>query len=632
MGLRKIIGFSNLRILLIAIFIVIQIMNGQKAWGDNLASTAAEPKNHEELPPNTLVITSQELESGVYGYDLFDVLAVLKIKTGITVKSSSDVGAEDWLLIRGLPRDSSRNVLVIVDGMPLNDAFSEANEFEHIPPVDLIEKIVVYKPPMPVRFGGYTAAIEIFTKGKPEENETEISGAVGGYKSGFLSLTSQGGYKNFYYRSSIDYLRTDNLTGVRRTPPNEQIVYGDRSYWKIRPAVKLMYDFSENSQVSLYAQYVESKKMFSDEIFRDEEEKRQRRLSNFILNYAWKLGEDSGFLFSVFRSDESYKLNLMMHPSVRDQKRYKQGVRLNLSFDLSARHRISFGGSFTDLYTQEKKGTSLSLTDANFFDLYLEDKISILDNANLILGLRVDDHSEEQTGWNPYISIVYGPFDTTSIFGIWGKSTRWPSLSEFDSRNPEIGLEGEAWETFELGMAQRIGKKIAAKVSFFHLELERESKFFMDFTHYPPSFYQRNEPDKLRSFGIEAEMNVFFTKDLKGYFSYTFNDVQRRPGGDPVDFGGPQNLANVGLVYARGKRSLSLMARYGSKTQGIQRMMGHPTELNDWLILDLAGKMQIIKNLSLFFRTSNVLDTSYETFDGRPMFGRTIVGGINVIL
>lgn len=157
----------------------------------------------------------------------------------------------------------------------------------------------------------------------------------------------------------------------------------------------------------------------------------------------------------------------MMHPSVRDQKRYKQGVRLNSSFELSAGQRISLGGSFTDLYSREKKGTPLSLSDVNFFHLYLEDKISVLDNANFILGLRVDDHSEEQTYWNPYISVVYNPSDLTSIFGIWGKSNRWPSLSELNRRNPEIGLEAEALETFELGVAQRIGKKNSGQGFFF---------------------------------------------------------------------------------------------------------------------------------------------------------------------
>ncbi len=585
----------------------------------------------EELtPPNVLIITARELKEGAYGYDFFDILAALRIKTGITVKSSSDVGAEDWLLIRGLPRDSSRNILVLIDGLPLNDALSESNEFEHIPLFDLIEKIIVYKPPIPVRFGGYTAAIEILTKGRPEEYKTEISGALGEYKSGFSSILTEGLYKIFFYRINLDYIRTDNLTGVRRTPPKNNIVYGDRSYWKIRSAAKLMYNFAAASQLSFYTQYVENDKFFSDEIFRGEKERRDRRLINFNLNYQWNPWKESNLLLSLFRADESYKLNLMMHPSVRDQDRYKQGIRLRWDFALPAKQRVSIGGDVTNLHTEEKLGTLLSLTDASFYSLYVEDQITPLENINLNLGLRLDNHSEAKLHWNPYISVVFKPFGSTFFFGIWGKSTRWPSLSEFDEKNPQIGLEGEELETFEFGVNQGIGKNIFAKLSVFRLELEKESKFFMDVTRYPPLMYQRNELDKVRSNGIEAEIDFSITENLRGFLDYTFNKVEKTPGGESIDYGGPQNLANIGMIYVKGRGNLNITARYGSKAKGVQRMMGSPTQLSDWLIIDLVTNLETTKNLDLFIRVSNLFDRQYETFDGRPMFGRTVIGGLSV--
>jgi len=232
------------------------------------AALAQEIAPEMTLSPNVVVITAHELEQGLYGYDLFDVLAALRAKTGITVKSSSDRGAEDWLLIRGLPRDSARNVLVLVDGRPLNDAFSEANEFEHLPPIGLIEKIVVYKPPMPPRFGGYSAAVEVLTKRRQEERETQLSGAFGELTSGFATFEAQGPIKGgLSYNLALDYFRTDNLTGERRTPPKQNEVYGDRSYWKVSPVVKLNYDYGPVHSLSFYAQYLTSEKFFSNEIF-----------------------------------------------------------------------------------------------------------------------------------------------------------------------------------------------------------------------------------------------------------------------------------------------------------------------------------------------------------------------------
>lgn len=570
------------------------------------------------------------MSSGIYGYDLFDVLAAIRVKTGITVKSSSDVGAEDWLLIRGLPRDSSRNVLVLVDGMPLNDALSESNEFEHLPPIDFIEKIIVYKPPLPARFGGYTAAVEIFTKGGSEDSSAEISGALGEYKSGFLSLGTEGPFQKFSYRLSLDYLKTDNLTGVRRTPPADHIVYGDRSYWKIRSALKLMYDVTPASQLSLYSQYLESEKFFSDEIFRGDRERRKRRLLNFNLNYMWKPWEESDLSLTLFRIDESYQLNLMMHPGVRDQDRFKQGVRFNWAFALPGKQSLSLGGHMTDLHTEERLGTPLSLTDAAFYSLYVEDTIQAWENLHLTLGLRLDDHSEAKSHWKPSFSAVYRPFGSTTLYGLWGKSVRWPALSELDARNPQVGLEGEDLETSELGITQEIGSRVSTRLSVFLLKLKKESKFFMDFTQFPPSFFQRNEPGGVDSLGVEAEVNISIDRNLRGFINYTYNRVEEKPEGNVIDFAGPQSLGNIGLIYAGKKGHLTLIGRYGGKAKGVQRMMGSPTELSEWFALDLAGKIKISKDFSFLLRAANILNTQFETFDGRPMFGRMVVSGITI--
>lgn len=88
------------------------------------------------LPPNAIEFTRSEIQSGQYGQDLFQILSLVSTRAGITFKSSSDVGAEDWLLIRGFPRDSSRNVLVLFDGRPINTATSDAVEISDVP-IDL---------------------------------------------------------------------------------------------------------------------------------------------------------------------------------------------------------------------------------------------------------------------------------------------------------------------------------------------------------------------------------------------------------------------------------------------------------------------------------------------------------------
>lgn len=582
---------------------------------------------------NTIVITADELRSGVYGYDLFDVISSLRNKTGITIKSSSDIGAEDWILVRGLPRDSGRNLLVLIDGMPLNDGLSGSNEFAHIPPIEMIEKIVVHKQPFSARFGGAAAVIEIITRSSIQQQRTEIAGAYGEYKSGFGSVFSEGKSGSFSYSGIIDYLRTANLSGVTRTPPRQTLVYGNRNYWLVRPTAKLIYSPTESSQLALYGQYIDSYKYYSDIIYRGEREFRDRSLFNLNLVYRTKIFENSQLTANIFRSSESYKFNLQQHPSIRDQRRNVQGGRFDLSLQQFGNHQISIGGSITNSFAEELKGTPLNLKNVTFFGLYAEDRFIPLDRLNITFGVRIDGHSQTPAFLNPNVGVSFSPSEGTTLFALWGKSTRWPSLDEFSSRNAQLGLQAEQMQSGEIGIEQTILPSfLTVKVSAFQIRLRNESKFFMNLRSNPPQFYYRSASDDISSRGIETQLSLRLDKNLNSFVNYTYNKVERLPGGNPVDFGGPKNLANIGLTYTGSTFSSTLTVEYGGEVIGVQADGAGPSTLDDWLIVNLGVNVTLTQSVSLFLRGSNLLDRIYETFDGRPMFGRVLVSGIAVNL
>jgi outer membrane receptor for ferrienterochelin and colicin len=586
----------------------------------------------EELAGSTITITARELAEGLYEYDLFGVLAALRTKAGITVKSSSDVGAEDWLLVRGLPRDSARNLLVLVDGMPLNDAYSEANEFEHLPPIDLIDRIVVHRPPLPARLGGYSAVVEVITKGEPRRAWTEVSAAGGDYSSGSAAAVTEGHAAGFAWRGAVETLVTDNLTGQRRTPPYASVVYGDRSYRKIHAAAQGLFRAGDASRFRASAHFLDSEKFFSDTIFRGEQESRDRRLAHLNLGYLWQPGDRSRLSLSLFRADESYQLNLMMHPDVQDQDRVKQGLRLTWDRELPRKHRLSAGGEFTDLHVVERLGTPLALEGARFYALFVEDRFTPNDRWIVVVGMRRDGHAEASSHWSPSLSVAFAPAAANTLHVAWGRSVRWPSLSEISEADPANGLEAEEQEALELGFRQSFAKdRAAARLTIFRIDLDGESAFFLDMSAVPPVGYQRNEPDTVRSEGIEMETEVTFNSAWRGFFNYTYNRLERRPGDTPVSFSGPRHLANLGVTWTKRRWGLDLTARYGSEAEGVQRTMGAPTDLDPWLLLDVAGHYRLWTHLDLFARASNLLDEDHETFEGRPMFGRVVFGGVRAL-
>src|SRR5687767_12054436 len=56
-----------------------------------------------------VVIDGDELRS--YGSSFYEIEEPLALRAGIGFHATGDTASEDWLLVRGLPRDSSRNVL-----------------------------------------------------------------------------------------------------------------------------------------------------------------------------------------------------------------------------------------------------------------------------------------------------------------------------------------------------------------------------------------------------------------------------------------------------------------------------------------------------------------------------------------
>jgi outer membrane receptor protein involved in Fe transport len=151
-------------------------------------------------------------------------------------------------------------------------------------------------------------------------------------------------------------------------------------------------------------------------------------------------------------------------------------------------------------------------------------------------------------------------------------------------------------------------------------------------TQNPPLVFWKNADDEVRSDGVEVAINGTPMERIQGFVNYTYNRVERWPAQTSVNYGGPQHLANVGVTYLSTSASANIVVRYGGKVKGIQAEGGKPTELDRWIIVDLGGSRQVVTGLDAFLRVSNLFDTTYETFDGRPMFGRAVVGGLTVRL
>ncbi|KAF0189368.1 MAG: iron complex outermembrane recepter [Desulfobulbaceae bacterium] len=169
-------------------------------------SAGDDKGNPEGVALNEVVVTAEKIEEYVKNHpqdikvvqrqeiverNLSSMEEILKTMPGVEVYSSSGIGSR--ISIRGSGRSSG--VLVLLNGRPLNSNQYGSQDLSSIP-VDLIESVSLFKPPVPVWLGpgGSDGAINIVTRSQEMKKDTQkissnakVGGGSYGLAEGSLS-------------------------------------------------------------------------------------------------------------------------------------------------------------------------------------------------------------------------------------------------------------------------------------------------------------------------------------------------------------------------------------------------------------------------------------------------------------
>ncbi|MCX7726782.1 MAG: TonB-dependent receptor plug domain-containing protein [Chitinispirillaceae bacterium] len=136
---------------------------------------------------------------------------IISEQTGIQTRRYGGSGSFQTISIRGV---EGKEVLVFLDGIPLNSSMGGAVDLSTINPEN-IEEIEIYKSIIPAKFGGNSLGGVINLKSKRDgtsskiKNLLTIKGGAYGYKE--ASLNSIGKIKNnITLFSGINYISSDN--------------------------------------------------------------------------------------------------------------------------------------------------------------------------------------------------------------------------------------------------------------------------------------------------------------------------------------------------------------------------------------------------------------------------------------
>lgn len=240
-------------------------------------------------------------------------------------------------------------------------------------------------------------------------------------------------------------------------------------------------------------------------------------------------------------------------------------------------------------------------------------------------GLRHDDHD------------TYGGHTLGQVSGAWrlndgatilragfSQGFRAPGLYELYSEYGNTALNPEAFDGWELGVEQTLGKGVSVRATFFRREAENEIRFYSCPFGSPEPLCNPNGVFRFGYYdnilktgteGLELEGRAELDR-LSLRANYTWTDAQNASGANDGNqlARRPEHMANLNLGWSwTDAISTQVAVRHVGKAFNNE---ANTVALDDYTLVDLRGSWQVTDAIELYGRVENLFDEDYETAAG----------------
>ena len=576
----------------------------------------------ENSGKTVIKITKQELENNQGR----TVAELINTKSGIEINGSRSVEGQNLgSFVRG---GNNRQVLVLIDGVQVNDPSLVSNDFDlRLLDVNTIESIEIIKGAASTLYGNAaaTAVINITTK---KSSTDKIAGSfltvVGTNQSqddlnyngaNFTNNVSINGTLNkLSYLASFGNRYVDGLSAAKSETPEKD------PFSRYNTNLKLGYEFSDKFELTAFASYDKFKTDIDGfpppfYTFTDTEDtytSQQKRVS-----LSPKLSYKNG----------SFQVNAALSKIDRETISDFSSVNEAKSLVVDAFNKYVFNDSFY---------TIVGLNYGDYESLFVEDEsftntdpyvnvVYVSDSGlNLNIGGRLNNHSEYGSHFvyslNPSFNI---PVDKgyAKAFGSYATSFIAPNLSQlfgFFGANPD--LQPEENVTIEGGLEFNTKNGFRVNGVYFN---RNEKQTIIYTTAY------ENATTDATVHGLELEAEIDLIENLSVSTNYTFTEVK-----DGVRLRIPKHKANASLGYNFSEKSFaSLNYQFVGSRTDLNFSTFVNEDLSSYSLVDLYYSHKLIHNkLKLFATVTNLLNEDYFEILGYTTKGRNVSLGLNLNL
>ncbi len=180
----------------------------------------AEPDG-QDLTSDHIVILKNDINRTNYS----SVGEILQRVPGVQIQNTGTLGGSKKISIHG---SQTNQVLVLLDGMPLNDELGGDADLSQIP-LNIIEKIEVYKGGRSARFGsGAVGGVINISTQKTFDNHMRLTSGCGSFGFFRFGPGFSGTFKNFGYLVSYNHVKNNGDFPYSYRDSNNQLVQEDR--------------------------------------------------------------------------------------------------------------------------------------------------------------------------------------------------------------------------------------------------------------------------------------------------------------------------------------------------------------------------------------------------------------------
>ncbi|MDG2472091.1 MAG: TonB-dependent receptor, partial [Pseudomonadales bacterium] len=481
--------------------------------------------------------------------------------------------------IRGIHTGQNPQVLLLIDGIRVDQLFSGARPYNYSLPVANIERIEVIRGPGSALYGAdaFAGVISVTTKTSQHPSGEEAGVSFGSFNTRETWLHSNGNLGDAKVAVSIQHVKTDGDDNrvvenklATILPPASQVSGPlNTNHEIINSRVRISDDWGSFDLFSWHLsnagngsgglQIPDPRGGDSIDFSGLKFDSRSLELDNgFKLKgylSASVLKQDAEFYLTPKNLDPNFPDGMRGNPGGL-QKNYEGEV--NFTNENKVNHLLRFAAGFRNqkFTASESKNFNNDLTpslinglpnmdevtgnparvyisdeDREHYYLSFQDEWRFADDWELTAGLRYDSYTQFGESVNPRLALVWATaYNLTSKF-LYGRAFRAPSLGELYSQhnpilvgNPE--LEPEVIDTYEVAFDYRPNYETDLKLNLFYYEAKDLIAV--------PYFLPASNSLEQTGYGFEVEMVWRPRNDLQFISNYAWHNTEDGASGDAI--------------------------------------------------------------------------------------------------